>query len=190
MSPDEIWQIMTRARISCRVEPESDVPVLCKYASGLEAGEVYLEIGTWMGCSAIVAALASIPSVVVWTVDSGEFHEAHWHHSPEEYLSILGGNFAQCGVAGKIEVSLEGSLGIDWSGPVHLLFVDGDHSYKGVKADIEKWTPFIPPGGTALFHDYALYDGVKRAVDELARAGWRWLQGGENIAALSRGEHP
>lgn len=186
MDAEKIWQIVMRARVSCRVEPESDVPVLCRYASKLRSGEAYLEVGTWMGCSAIVAALASRPDVTIWTVDSGEFHQAHWHHSPDEYRSILRKNFEQCGVSGQIVVSLEGSLGVDWSDPIHLLFVDGDHSYRGVKADMEKWTLYIPRGGVALFHDYALYDGVRQAVDELVQSGWKRLQGGANIAALSR----
>lgn len=38
--------------------------------------------------------------------------------------------------------------------PIHLIFVDGDHSEATVTADIENWVlPHVVPGGYALFHD-------------------------------------
>ncbi len=38
---------------------------------------------------------------------------------------------------------------IDW------LFVDGDHSGPGVRADIQGWLPHVWDHGVVLFHDYA-----------------------------------
>ncbi|MDD2804811.1 MAG: class I SAM-dependent methyltransferase [Elusimicrobiales bacterium] len=34
-----------------------------------------------------------------------------------------------------------------------LLFIDGDHSYEGVKADYERYSGFVRPGGVIAFHD-------------------------------------
>ncbi|MFZ4594999.1 MAG: class I SAM-dependent methyltransferase [Verrucomicrobiaceae bacterium] len=34
-----------------------------------------------------------------------------------------------------------------------LLFIDGDHTYAGVKRDFELWSPLVRPGGHVLFHD-------------------------------------
>lgn len=34
-----------------------------------------------------------------------------------------------------------------------LLFIDGDHSYEGVKADYEHWISTLKDGGSLLFHD-------------------------------------
>lgn len=53
-----------------------------------------------------------------------------------------------------------------------LVFIDADHSYKGVKADIEAWRGKVKPGGWLGGHDYANPDprfdfGVKQAVDEI-----------------------
>ena len=66
-----------------------------------------------------------------------------------------------------------GRLCESFEGPVHLLFIDGDHSYAGVKADIEGWTPKVAPGGIVCFHDFATepkvaakHAGIKRAVLE------------------------
>jgi predicted O-methyltransferase YrrM len=41
----------------------------------------------------------------------------------------------------------------DWTAPVDLLFVDGDHSEDGVAADREAWHRFVVPGGAVVFHD-------------------------------------
>lgn len=37
--------------------------------------------------------------------------------------------------------------------PVDLLFVDGDHSYEGVRRDFELYAPLVRPGGLVVFHD-------------------------------------
>jgi predicted O-methyltransferase YrrM len=37
---------------------------------------------------------------------------------------------------------------------VDLLFIDADHSYKGVKRDFDAWFPKVKNGGVICFHDY------------------------------------
>ena len=37
--------------------------------------------------------------------------------------------------------------------PLDFLFVDGDHSYSGVKMDFETYSKFVRPGGVVGFHD-------------------------------------
>ena len=37
--------------------------------------------------------------------------------------------------------------------PVDVLFIDGDHSYEGVKQDYEMYRPLVRPGGMIAFHD-------------------------------------
>lgn len=49
-----------------------------------------------------------------------------------------------------------------------LIFIDGDHTYQGVKKDIEALRDAVVPGGYVCFHDYsASFPGVVKAVDEL-----------------------
>jgi predicted small metal-binding protein len=52
-------------------------------------------------------------------------------------------------------------------GSLSLVYIDGDHTYNGCKADIKVWLPKLCAGGVLAFHDYAnpTY-GVKRAVIE------------------------
>ncbi len=50
---------------------------------------------------------------------------------------------------------------------VDCVFIDGDHSYEGAKADINTWVPKVKPGGSLLFDDYSgHFPGVIRAVDQ------------------------
>lgn len=52
-----------------------------------------------------------------------------------------------------------------------LVFIDGNHEYTQVKEDILSWLPKVKPGGLLAGHDYdpsiPIFDGVKRAVDEI-----------------------
>lgn len=49
-----------------------------------------------------------------------------------------------------------------------MVFIDADHNYEPVKADIQAWLPFIKPGGLICGHDYGdvSYE-VTKAVNEL-----------------------
>lgn len=47
-----------------------------------------------------------------------------------------------------------------------MIFIDGDHSYSAVLADIIAWWRTIKPGGLICGHDYGIHPGVKQAVDE------------------------
>ncbi len=58
----------------------------------------------------------------------------------------------------------------DCPGSISALFVDGDHSYLGVKRDIELYAPRVVRGGFIAFHDYTVYPDVRRAVDELCES--------------------
>jgi predicted O-methyltransferase YrrM len=93
-------------------------------------------------------------------------------------------NLAAAGVEHRVEIirstSTEAAKG--WSRPIDLLFIDGDHSYEGVKNDWNLFHPFVRPGGVVLFHDTAWQlenpgtmradMGVPRFVDELRLAGY------------------
>tara|TARA_Y100000593_G_scaffold89252_1_gene173127 strand:+ start:544 stop:1155 length:612 start_codon:yes stop_codon:yes gene_type:complete len=56
-----------------------------------------------------------------------------------------------------------------------LIFIDGDHSYEGCKADLENWWPKVKPGQILCGHDYCFPEnnpngfGVKQAVDEFMK---------------------
>lgn len=52
---------------------------------------------------------------------------------------------------------------------IDFIFIDGDHSYEGVLADVEAWFPKLKSGGLVVFHDYGWAEGVKKVVDDFVR---------------------
>ena len=58
------------------------------------------------------------------------------------------------------------------SGPVGLLFVDGDHRYDAVRADVSAWATHLAPDAVIAFDDYAAtHPEVIRAVDDMVNEG-------------------
>jgi hypothetical protein len=50
----------------------------------------------------------------------------------------------------------------------HVAFIDGDHTYEGVTADLRLVRPHMrQPGGLVILHDTVACEGVKRAWQEL-----------------------
>jgi len=64
--------------------------------------------------------------------------------------------------------------------PIDLLFLDGDHSYAGVKHDFENYSKYVKSGGFILLDDYhkSKWPGIKQFVDndidttKFTRVGW------------------
>lgn len=90
-----------------------------------------------------------------------------------------------------------------------LLFIDGDHSYSGVKKDFEMYSPLVAPDGLIAFHDIApgheaSVGGVPRFWSEIKQTRnavefvKNWEQGGWGIGVLpnnttdanSKASHP
>jgi predicted O-methyltransferase YrrM len=54
--------------------------------------------------------------------------------------------------------------------PYHFIFIDGDHTYEGVKADWENYSPMCIETGVIAFHDilpHEPYNGLPVEVDRL-----------------------
>jgi len=85
-----------------------------------------------------------------------------------------------------------------WEGDVDLVFVDGDHSEAGVRADWEGWHGVVAPGGAVVFHDARLNQeggrglpGPTAVVDALFRGpqalgGWRIEREADRTVAVVR----
>jgi predicted O-methyltransferase YrrM len=77
------------------------------------------------------------------------------------------------------------------AGELDLVFLDADHSYAGVSADIAAWLPKVKPGGWIGGHDYENPDpafrfGVTEAVDEWAEATGRKIETDANFTWFAR----
>jgi hypothetical protein len=60
-----------------------------------------------------------------------------------------------------------------WTEPVALLWLDGDHSYEGVKRDFSVWEPHLLPECDLVLDDADDPElGPHRLIEELTGAGW------------------
>lgn len=76
----------------------------------------------------------------------------------------------------QLEVN-SGRAAKQWKQQVDLVFVDGEHSYKGVEKDLRLWSKLVKPGGLLVCHDYgdpkqvettkAIYDWREKHLDWL-----------------------
>lgn len=61
---------------------------------------------------------------------------------------------------------------VNWTLPIKVLFIDGDHTYEGCKDDWDNFSPFVVKGGWVLFHDAdATSPGVVKVTEEIGK-GW------------------
>lgn len=61
---------------------------------------------------------------------------------------------------------------IDYVISTDLVFLDGSHDYDDVIWECENYSEVIRPGGVLSGHDYNIFEGVNKAVDEFsARSG-------------------
>ena len=97
------------------------------------------------------------------------------HHSREcpeaETLDEFLANLARNGLSDVVDplVMTSEEAAAHITGPVELLFIDGDHSYETVRRDAELWLPRLIEGGTVMFHDVATaaYNGPRRIVRQM-----------------------
>jgi predicted O-methyltransferase YrrM len=163
-----------------------EAALLFRLARDLESGPV-AEIGRFKGGSTVVFASALQPGVELWSYD---FHVALRPDMPGAQLDEeLRAALARFGLESKVHLLVADSRTAEPPpGEISLLFVDGDHSYEGAKADFDRWSKFVRPGGHVLLHDAVdtggygnVYPGVARLAGEIG-LGWERQPGAGSIA--------
>ena len=133
-----------------------------------------VEIGSWKGRSTTWLAYgARTRGRKVYAVDP----HRHSREDPSaRTLDEFLGNLERAGVREVVEplvmTSAEAVEVI--TGPIEVLFVDGDHSVEGARADARLWLPRVMAGGMVMFHDVATsgYSGPRRVFQEhICRSG-------------------
>lgn len=128
----------------------------------MEPHDVYLEVGSRFGKSLTVAAILA-PEAEIYGVDIED------PAGRKQYFDAIG--LTKRGVTfchgDSVDIARRWAANII---SIHVLLIDGDHSYEGVTRDIDAWIPYLVSGGWILFHDYDITSpGVIKAVDEYVR---------------------
>jgi predicted O-methyltransferase YrrM len=152
------------------------------------------ELGRYKGGSTVVIAAAMAEGSELWSYD---LHVGGADAPPGDELDReLSDALARLGLSDGVRLLVADTRTADPPPtPCDLVFVDGDHSYEGARADVERWRGFLRPGGHMLFHDAVdpggwgrVHPGVVRLLGELEREpGVRREAGAGTIAHLVLG---
>jgi len=141
--------------VEATIKPR-EVPFLALLGAYRTATGCVLEIGAFKGASTIVLSKAARAAGDdhIWTVDPFTSRcetDLPKGTSYPEFLS----NLTQTGEERFVRVfkGLSQDLAKQWRDPIRVLWIDGDHSYKGVKRDLELFREFLSDGAIIAFHD-------------------------------------
>jgi len=120
------------------------------------------EIGRAKGGTLALLCRAAAPDALIISLDlpgaihSGPipaFNKGGWRRpllealaGPGQDLRLIDGDSRSAEAIALFEKALAGRK-------LDLLFIDGDHTYEGVKSDHERYARFVKPGGIIAFHD-------------------------------------
>jgi len=130
---------------------EAERATLARHAAGKER---LVEIGVWHGVTTKVLLKAMAPDGLLLAVDP--YPTGRFGFSVQRVI-------AQREIASAADGSVEWQrlTGVDAARlyaaserpPVDFIFIDGDHSYDGLRGDWEAWSPLVAPGGVIALHD-------------------------------------
>lgn len=150
--------------------------LLARLASLVPGDQAIVELGSFKGKSACYLARGSkvgdgarVHAVDLWDL-GGQGEYVHLGFDLAETFETFERQVAAAKVKTMVTAHKGASTDVaaTWSGPpIGLLFIDGDHRYHAVKADLEAWLPHCAPGAWVAFHDYSRqFPGVVEFVDE------------------------
>ena len=134
-----------------------------------------LEIGSFKGKSTVVLAKAAqlAGDERIYAVDplTAPCETDPDLRGDESSLKDFKANIERCGIADAIEFHQMFSyqLAEEWTRPLRLLWIDGDHTYKGTKRDFDGFAPFLNDGGIIAIHDvlHAFDGGVRVFMEDI-----------------------
>jgi len=188
-------ELYTKDARFCQVDPSSShLQVIYDLKEKMETCN-YLEIGSLFGFSMVHSILSTTPGINIGIdlfadsglISAGSFNNDYRPDISERKLSKdkTTNLVQQCNVHNHHFEFFQGN-----SQHTHiyekvttkcpkfdLMFIDGDHSYEGVKNDFEKWTPHLKVGGYVLFDDQD-YGGIRQLSLELqeTNGAFQWIE--------------
>ena len=128
----------------------------------LQKPRTVLEIGTAAGGTLFLLSRMAAPDAHLVSVDlpggacgggypswRGDIYRRF--AAPEQRMSLFRADSHSTETLERVKQLLDGSA-------VDVLFIDGDHTYEGVKRDFELYSPLVRDGGLIGLHDIVKYD--------------------------------
>ncbi|MBW6437368.1 class I SAM-dependent methyltransferase [Actinoplanes hulinensis] len=149
--------------------PDDEGTALATAALTVDVDGPLLEVGSYLGKSALYLAAAARPrGTTVVTVDhhrGSEEHQVGWeYHDPTlvdpavGLIDTLPGFRRTIAAAGAEDVvtavvARAEDFARIWSTPLALLFLDGSHTDESAQRDLASWAPHLAVGGVLAIHD-------------------------------------
>ncbi|WP_239404649.1 class I SAM-dependent methyltransferase [Frankia sp. Cj3] len=119
--------------------------------------DVHVEVVVEIGCDAggtlwAWQQLPGVRRVIGVDLPKAEFSTGRELDRAGAEMVIFGDSHAD-----DVRNTLVGVLGNE---PIDLLFIDGDHTYEGVRQDYEMYSPLVRPGGVIAFHDVGPHPAI------------------------------
>jgi len=135
--------------------------------AGETEGKVFVEVGSYLGASACYLAEAiqakagkNLYCVDTWKNDAMSEGKRDTYAEFQSNTRRYGGVIVPMrGVSAEVAKNFE--QGVDF------LFLDADHSYEGIRADVNAWFPKLNAGALVVFHDIGWAEGVQKAVQHI-----------------------
>lgn len=157
----------------------SELGVIGLLAQGCEAHSKLFEIGSFDGRTTLNLAFSSPMSCEVHTLDLApemdtafELARGERHMVEKEKSGARIDKYrdSHAEVTQRIHQHFGDSAAFDYSpfeNACSLVFVDGSHAYDYALSDTRAAMRMIRPGGVIIWHDYGIWEGVTRALEEL-----------------------
>lgn len=131
---------------------------LCEEIGRL-APKAALEIGTYSGGTLFMLCRLSAPDATIISIDlpGGAFGGGYTWMQQMVFRKFTRGQQKLCCIRADSHSSktVAETLDVLHGTKLDYLFIDGDHTYEGVKQDFELYAPLVGKGGIIVFHDIA-----------------------------------
>jgi predicted O-methyltransferase YrrM len=166
---------------------DADKAVLSKYARALKKQSTIVEIGSFLGLSAIIMGSSNRQCRII-CIDpcdlSGEEASASMYtrdgYQGRWQFRTLKFNLVLYAVRAEIIRATSHEAIKQFSSRCQLLFVDGDHSYEACLQDVALYGKWLDTGGILILHDARPALGwpgpIKVAEQLLEDSAWKFLE--------------
>lgn len=166
LQPEDVERIV--ARVEGWLGPREG-RLLCRLAAAADPAGCIVEIGSWHGRSTIWLAAGAKAGRRARVVAIDPHTGTHLRAEGETTEDVLRKNLEGAGLSDQTEIVVATSeqAAADWSRPISLLWIDGDHEYESVRRDVRLWEPYLLPDAVVALHDTFVWPGPERVVREL-----------------------
>ncbi|MDX1993564.1 MAG: class I SAM-dependent methyltransferase [bacterium] len=148
-NPEQWYDVVKRFR---PLHTEQKRPEIVSFLTQITAlkPRYVCEIGTARGGTLFLLMRAAQSNAVILSVDPGTTPSRQKMFiagkKQQQHVHLLREDSHAASTLTLVKQTLGGKL-------LDVLFIDGDHSYAGVKADFEMYSPLVRSGGIIGFHD-------------------------------------